>query len=176
MMNDVAVFLGVVIAVIIIIIIVLLGIIVIAKVIEEDAINNPVVPPTTCAVATNTVPDISNLDCCNIGGQLTPFKYMGTINGTIYNMVVAPVPVPWEDVCVGFCTFGISPSTQQCSNGQGGTSSTDTANYNRCKLQLQPTNAACLGNPIAASGVNLYYGHSATSNECMPSNQVKCQV
>lgn len=174
-MDNVVIFLGVVIAIILIIITILFFIIIISRIVENNSVNNPVVVPSTCTVAINTVPDISDLDCCKIGGELTPFKYMGVINNTTYDMVVAPTPTPWEDVCVGFCTYGIVASTQQCSDGQGGTSSTDTSNYNRCKSQLQPTNAACLGNPIAASGVNLYYGHSATSNECTLANRVKCQ-
>lgn len=173
-MNNAETFLLVIIGVIILIILILFFAIIISKIIENDSVNNPVVVPSTCTVAINTVPDITSLDCCKIGGILTPFKYMGVINNVTYDMVVAPTPVPWEDVCVGFCTNGIIASTQQCSNGQGGTSSTDTANYNRCKLQLQPSNVACLGNPIAASGVNLFYGHSATSNECTPMNRVKC--
>lgn len=173
-MSDTPTILWLIVGFIITIIIIFIIAIIVDRIITKSNTGGNVVIPSECGIATNAVPNISNLNCCKIGGNITPFRFMGVVDNVIYDMVVAPEPVPWRDVCIGFCPNGVNVGTNNCSDGNGGIDEQATANFNRCESQLKPTNPNCLGNPIASVGTTLYYGHAATDSECPIMNRVSC--
>jgi hypothetical protein len=125
--------------------------------------TNTVIVPTTgkCTPAFNSLPDITNLQCCEINGQITSNRYDAAIN-----MVVANSATPYLTACEGFCTNGLNSSTQQCQDGVG------QADFETCVQRLQPR--ACIGiaMPIAHVGLTYYYGYQAGAAACP--TQVAC--
>lgn len=117
-----------------------------------------------CAPAFDTLPDVFNLECCVVGGNLTPNKYFAPLD-----LVVSPQAVPYAQACAGFCTDGVSTTDpSQCRNGIGQQA------YTVCLNELRPVDCLGIAMPIAKSRLTYYYGFSASNQGCQTTQP--CQV
>ncbi len=118
---------------------------------------NVIIPPEVpfCEKLITGLPDVKNLQCCVISGQLTPNKYYEELN-----LVINPVPTYYLDVCKGFCVDGYNYIDNNCINGVG------DVDFLNCVKASEPKD--CYGNsqPVAISGINPYYVYSATNAIC----------
>ena len=103
---------------------------------------------------TATVPDVSKLQCCVINGVTTSAKFL-----PIDDLIVAPFPTYYLDVCQGFCQKYDSIN-KRCLDA-------DQTKYTQCIQLTQPKNCIGPALPIAAAGPQLYYGLEATNKNCM---------
>src|SRR5438105_4581598 len=65
---------------------------------KTQSSGNNFPPNSNCSVDTATVPDVSKLQCCVINGVTTSAKFL-----PIDDLIVAPFPTYYLDVCQGFC-------------------------------------------------------------------------
>lgn len=135
--------------------------------IEESRNNNNnsgnvILPP--CSESTNIssliqIPNIGS-DCLQ-NGTAGSLYYIGNIENSKYDYVVAPWTTQPFDVCIGFCS-GYTGNT--CSGpNYNGKSAQD--NFNNCMQQLGVTGCAP-PLPVAAKGTTLYYPFTPTCNVC----------
>lgn len=111
---------------------------------------------TKCEPSFETLPDISSLQCCVVAGNLTPNKYLSSID-----MVVSNSATPYTQACAGFCTNGVnSNDTTKCINGAGQDA------YDGCIRLVKPISCVGTANPVAHLGINYYYAFSATEASC----------
>lgn len=99
---------------------------------------------------------------CVYKGKTGQYFYIGNLGTGTYDYVVAPFPTQPFDVCVGFCTQGVSGGICSGANYNGKSAQT---NFDNCLKQLSSNN--CIPPiPIAAKGAFLYYAISPTCNIC----------
>jgi hypothetical protein len=108
-----------------------------------------------CTAATDSLIDVTSLECCVQGGQVTASKYVPSLD-----MVVNPTATYYLNVCAGYCPDGYVGG--QCVNATYGQQTI----YNNCVKELQPLNCRGSAMPVGISGTTLYYGQSATNADC----------
>lgn len=98
---------------------------------------------------------------CIQNGQETSLYYIGGIENSKYDYVVAPFGTSSFDVCIGFCKgYTGGNCTGPPYNGV-----TAQENFDRCMTQLSST--TCTPPiPLAVEGAILYYAFSPTCNIC----------
>lgn len=125
-----------------------------------NADNNigPGFVPPPCSQSNSNLPDISNLACCFFNGSNSNLVYDRN-----FNMILAPFPTYFMDVCIGFCPTGDFDYTAQTCT----TSDPVAQNqFNNCVVLLEPHNCQGSALPIAISNGILYYGFEATNRDC----------
>lgn len=108
-----------------------------------------------CLVPLDTVPSVSGLPCCYVGGNVTSRRYLPT-----YDIVVGPTEVPYLQACQGFCTNGVTADGTQCVGGVGQTA------MDQCINRARPRNCKGLAMPVAASGTTPFFTNAATNASC----------
>ena len=129
---------------------------------------------TNCSELGTSRPDITDLPCCIIGGAKSSLKYVDTLQGETYDMVVSPGEITWESVCSGFCSFTYDNQSKVCLDSLGNIDPLSTRQFERCKSQIFPDICVGLSKPIARTGRIAYYGYSATDSLCPLSNRTTC--
>ena len=102
-----------------------------------------------------SAPEISNLPCCRIDGQVTDQRYVPQLN-----LVVANSAQPYATACAGFCTYGVN-NQGQCNGGIG------QMDYSRCLSLTRPSNCIGSAKPVARIGEQSYYAIAATNATCL---------
>ena len=117
--------------------------------------KNPIVDQQPCVKSTDELIDISKLPCCCQNEFQTDRRYISTLN-----VVVAPSPTSYLDACAGFCdNADYNASTETCLTGS-------STNFTACINLTKPVNCSDSAMPVAVDGVQPYYVHSATQDEC----------
>jgi hypothetical protein len=105
---------------------------------------------------------------CIQNGQTGSLYYIGNLQGSVFDYVVAPWPTQPKNVCVSFCNNGLSGGV--CKGDDYSGRSADE-NYQNCMKQLT-TNSCLPPIPIAAKDSILYYAFLPTYRACQNSNQL----
>lgn len=144
---------------VIIIIIVIAAVVAVVYVILNPNTSN-IIPfgPPPCNQNPGALIDITNDGCCFFNNSTSDLKYNLNLD-----MILAPFPSFYLDVCIGFCPTGSFNSvTQTCQ-----TSDPVALNkFNNCVALLQPQSCQGVANPVARSGATLYYAFEATQRDC----------
>jgi hypothetical protein len=123
---------------------------------QQDETGGVIInPDMPCVRATNQLIDISKLECCCLGGQQTDLRYVPSLD-----VVVSPGPTYFLDACAGFCQNGnYNPTSETCQNGP-------SQRFQSCVNLTRPINCTSPAMPVAVNGIQFYYIHSATNQEC----------
>jgi len=114
-------------------------------------------PSNPCSESTSNLTDVSGLACCaTSSGGNSSLKYSPDLN-----MVLAPFPSGYLDVCVGFCDQTPLGPSGTCEGSTG-----SVALFDQCVDLLAPKMCQGEAMPIGVDGTILYYGYLATGNTC----------
>jgi len=114
--------------------------------------------PITCESNTNNIIDISGDDCCQFNNTVSSYKYIPQLD-----LMVAPFPTPYIQVCVGFCpTQDFNSKSQTCNSSNP----VIVEDFDTCVKILKPNGCTGVANPIARSNGILYYGFEAGNASC----------
>nr|QBK90762.1 MAG: hypothetical protein LCPAC201_00630 [Pithovirus LCPAC201] len=154
-------FVLVVIIIIVFVIIIILTVvtIVVIKQEEENSGSGVIIDPKRpCVRSTNQLIDVSQLECCCLGGQQTDLRYIKSLDA-----VVSPGPTYYLDACAGFCENGnYNPVTETCRTGS-------STKFTSCANMTKPVDCDGTAMPVAVVGIEFFYIHSATKEECVNS-------
>lgn len=109
---------------------------------------------TECRIPPSAI-NIETSPCCVVGSTKTASRYARQIN-----MVVNPIPVPYLEVCQGYCKDGVT-AEGKCYNENGQTE------YDNCISISAPHNCNSISMPVAFSGITPYYPSSAGDSLCL---------
>lgn len=128
---------------------------------EENSGSGVIIDPKRpCVRATNQLIDVSQLECCCLGGQQTDLRYIKSLD-----VVVSPGPTYYLDACAGFCENGnYNPVTEMCRTGS-------SVKFASCADLTKPVDCDGSAMPVAVSGIEFFYVHTATKEECPSSAQ-----
>lgn len=151
-------FIVVILIIVVFIIIVGLTIVTIVVIRREQESSNTgdiIDPKRPCTRATDELVNVSQLECCCIGGQQTDFRYIESLD-----VVVSPGPTYFLDACAGFCKNGnYDPTTERCQSGS-------SEKFQSCANLTRPVNCDSPAMPVGVDGIEFFYVHSATKEEC----------
>lgn len=147
---------------VIVVIVVLIGLTIITILVirqEETAGPGPVIDPMRpCVRSTNQLVNVSQLDCCCVGGEQTDLRYIKSLD-----VVVSPGPTYFLDACAGFCQNGnYNPTTEECRTGS-------SQRFKSCVDLTKPVDCDSPATPVAVNGIEFFYVHSASMEECKAS-------
>ena len=115
-------------------------------------------PRRPCVRSTDQLVNISQRNCCCIGGQQTDLRYVPSLD-----VVVSPGPTYYLDACAAFCQDGnFDPTTKTCRTGS-------SDRFVSCVNLTRPINCDSPAMPVAVDGIEFFYVHSATNAECQAS-------
>ena len=110
-----------------------------------------------CNVATSSVPSVTGIPFCTVGGIPTNYKYLASID-----MVVSPSPTPATQACSGFCPNGLESGTSAQSQCIAG----NTTEFNQCLERSFPTGCDGIAYPVAFDGIQPYYAYAVGNSIC----------
>lgn len=152
-------FILVVLIIVVVVVVILLTVITIVVIRQEE--ENPgtgaiIDPKRPCVRSTNQLIDISQFECCCLGGQQTDFRYIKSLD-----VVVSPGPTYYLDACAAFCENGnYNPTTEICRTGS-------STKFTSCINMTRPVDCDGTAMPIAVDGIEFFYVHSATKEDCV---------
>ena len=105
----------------------------------------------------NSSLDVSNLECCVLNSNITPFRYSHTLD-----MVISPVSkYNYLEICRDFCILGIDDKNPTlCVDGQG------QEKYTNCLNITKPNKCSGKSTPVGYSGITYFYGYISTKDSC----------
>lgn len=128
---------------------------------EWSELNTVVVPKgeEKCIISlSDPTNDVSNLECCVVGGSITSNRYHPTLDMVISNVSQRG----YLTVCKGFCEQGLVDNDDtRCVNSIG------QVKFEECVAVTKPVD--CIGKsiPVGYSGITYYYALNATNKSCL---------
>lgn len=118
------------------------------------------IPPSvqSCEKIVTGLPNVDDLPCCVISGELTANKFYADLN-----LVINPVPLYYLNVCKQFCIDGYNSIDNNCINGIG------DEDFLKCVNASEPKECYGISKPVAISRLNQYYVNSPTDAICKES-------
>lgn len=122
---------------------------------QNQQITTSIIKSTSCLIAIDLLPDITDLPCC------TNVLFPDTRYDATNNVVLSSAPNYFLDACSAFCPDGlVDYSTQLCTN--------DPTNqqFIACRDRIAPKGCSGLALPVARSDLRYFYVAAATNATC----------
>jgi len=114
--------------------------------------------PPPCSQDLSGLPDITPTPCCYVNGDNSTWRYDPNLD-----MVLAPTPSYYLNVCIGFCPTGqFNATTKTCDTSDR----TAKAAFDKCVAELAPKQCRGSAMPVALAGATPYYGYQAGRANC----------
>jgi hypothetical protein len=156
--------------------IILVGIILICVFLLQPTTNiqingtfNGAIKSNSCIVSSESVPNLSSVQCCRIFGRSTNLKFLSTLN-----MVVSPISTDYLTVCSGYCSAGFDNTNNKCADNPNVI--TEQQLFNQCVAFSKPDNCSDPSKPVAISGSTLLYPFSPGSQLCTDTGQCTVSI